>query len=115
MFEHLTRRVLARLPSRRLGAAVTSVSARGLSVRQTGADRLVTWNGVDRVVATVAGDRQALVLGLSAGGALTVTEADPVWAALVEQLPLGLPGAERAATWRLALAGGADPVSVFER
>ena len=74
--------------------------------------------GIDRVTAATAaqmvGGRQILVFG-TRSGAVTVTEAEPVWPSLTESLHLHLPGARRAAMWQLELVGGADQVEVYRR
>ncbi len=119
MFERLTRRLIGQLPSRRRGAEVVRVSAAGLHVRDGGAERVVAWRKVDRVVADratqMAGDTHLLVFGLAGGGVVVVSEADGVWRQVAADLPEWLPGAERGAAWQVRLAAADGPVEVFQR
>ena len=66
MFGRLAEKLLARLPSRRTpGAALVAVSARGLTERREGVERLRPWGGIAAVDAIVqdthASGGQALV------------------------------------------------------
>ena len=119
MFAWLTKRIIARLPSRREAVALTRVSSRGLDFQQAnGRQTLIPWDAIERVMATVStqlvGDTQILVFGLASGGSAIATEADPAWTALTEQLHLHLVGATRATMWQLELLAG-KPVEVYRR
>lgn len=94
-------------------------SENGLHVRQNGAERLLSWANIDRVIAVaggqIVGDQQMVVLSARSGNTVAVTEAEPAWRGLTENLHLRLPGAKRAAIWQLELSGGAGQVQVYER
>ena len=119
MSDRLSRWLIDRLPSRRLAPALTHVSADGLHFRQGAADRVVAWQAIERVVASLGtqlvGDTQILVLGLRSGDPVVVAETDPGWHALIAALHRYLPGASRPATWQLELIGSGQATLVFQR
>lgn len=110
---------VSRLPSRKRAPTLLGVGPAGLLFRHGGADRTIPWHTVDRVVADLGapliGSTQVLVLALNAGDTVVVSEADPRWHDLIEQLHLYLPGAKRAVTWRLEVTAAAAPVEIFHR
>ncbi len=119
MFNWLSRRIIARLPSRRGAAAMTDVSARGLHFRPpNGQEQTIRWDSIERVVAIASaelvGETAMLVIGLIGGGTATVTAIAPGWGQLIADLPRFLPGARPADLWRLEMLDG-KPVEVYRR
>jgi hypothetical protein len=121
MFKRIEDWLISRLPSRRAARASTiQVSIEGIRITTPPASRLVRWREVDRVVATrveqLIGDTFLLVIGLTDGSALSITENDPAWRSATRLLPTALPGAKEFSLWSVALVAATNgEVEVFRR
>jgi hypothetical protein len=121
MFKRIEDWLINRLPSRRAARQSTiQVSLKGIHIETPPASRLVRWPEVDRVVATrveqLIGDTFLLVIGLTDGSALSITENDPAWRPATRLLPTVLPGAKEFSLWSVALVAAAKgEVEVFRR
>ena len=95
------------------------VSQGGLHFRRGAIDRLIPWREINCVVAETSvqliGDTHVLLFELATHDVAVANDTDLAWSSLLEELHLQLPGAKRAATWRLELVASGRPVEVYRR